>query len=112
MREETKRRLERAIWMQRAKYLSLAAGVALFLVATFTWMSVDASIVKVRVPATVAAVRPLPSKTQPGLLVDVTLVDGRTVEVLANELTDPKTGDKVEITEHRHASGRKNYTWK
>jgi hypothetical protein len=112
MRQETKRRLERAIWMERAKYAGMGLAVCLMMAALFTWISADASVVKVRVPATVAIVKPLPSKTQPGLLVDVKLADGRLVEVIANELTDPKVGEQVEITEHRHATGRKNYSWK
>jgi hypothetical protein len=113
MREETKRRLERAIWLERGKWAGLALLGCLFMAGVFTFISADHAVENVRVPATVATVRPLPTKnTQAGLIVDVTLADGKIVEVTANQITDPKVGQKVEITEHRHATGRKTYSWK
>ena len=113
MREETKRRLERAIWLQRAKWVGLGLGICLVMAGVFTWISADSAVENARVPATVTSVRPLPTKnTQAGLLVDVTLNDGKILELTVNQITDPKVGQKVEITEHRHATGRKTYSWK
>ena len=113
MREETKRRLERAIWTQRAKYAGMGLALCLVMAGVFAFISRDHDVENVRVPATIATVRPLPTKnTQAGLIVDVTLADGKIVEVLANQTTDPKVGQKVEITEHRHATGRRTYSWK
>jgi hypothetical protein len=113
MREETKRRLERAIWLQRAKWVGIGLGVCVVMAGVFTFVSKDASVELIRVPATVTRVAPLPTKNvQSGLIVDVKLTDGRTVEVLANQITDPKVGDTVDIMEHRHATGRRTYSWK
>jgi hypothetical protein len=113
MREETKRRLERAIWIERGKWAGAGLGICLVMAVVFAFISRDHDVENVRVAATVASVRPLPTKqTQSGLLVDVTLADGKIVEVLANQITDPKVGQKVEITEHRHATGRRTYSWK
>ena len=113
MREETKRRLERAIWMQRAKWAGMGLGVAAVMGLVFTWISADAAVENVRVPATVVDVGPLATKsTQNGLLVHVTLAGGKLVSVIVNQITDPQPGQKVEITEHRHSTGRRTYSWK
>ena len=113
MREETKRRLERAIWMQRAKYVGVLAAIAVAMAAAFAWISADAAVENVRVPATVLDVAPLATKsTQAGLMVHVTLADGAVKSVIVNQLTDPHPGDHVEITEHRHSTGRRTYSWK
>ena len=113
MRIETKRRLERAIWMQRAKWVGVGLAICVGMAGVFTWISADSAVENVRVPATVISVRPLPTKnTQSGLLVDVTLEGGRILELTVNQITDPKVGQKVEITEHRHSTGRKTYSWK
>jgi hypothetical protein len=37
---------------------------------------------------------------------------GRRVSVMALKTTDPHVGDHVEITEHRHHTGRITYSWK
>jgi hypothetical protein len=112
MREETKKRLERAIWLQRGKWAAMGLGVFGMMAVALTVMSTDAAVERVRVPATVTRVAPLPSKPQTALLVDVKLSDGKVIEVIANQITDPKVGQQVEITEHRHATGRKTYSWK
>ena len=113
MRIETKRRLERAIWLERAKWAAYGLAALVVMGGVFTWISADSAVENVRVPATVTAVRPYAAKSaQPGLTVDVTLADGKLIEVLVNQITDPKVGSKVEITEHRHSTGRKTYSWK
>jgi hypothetical protein len=47
-----------------------------------------------------------------GLSVDVALEDGRHVHVLALKTTDPHVGDRVEIAELVHGTGRVTYSWK
>jgi hypothetical protein len=113
MREETKRRLERAIWLQRAKWMGLAVGICIAMAGMLTWISADSSVENSRVAATVTSVRPFAAKSaQPGLTVDVKLDDGKLLELTVNQITDPQVGQKVEITQHRHATGRKTYSWK
>ena len=113
MREETKRRLERAIWLQRAKWGGAAVAIVIVMAGIFTWISADAAVENSRVPATVTGVRPYAAKsTQPGLTVDVKLDDGKILELTVNQITDPQVGQKVEITQHLHATGRKTYSWK
>ena len=113
MRDETRRRLERAIWLERGKWAAIALGLCLVMAGVFTFISRDHTVEDFRVPATVMSVRPLAAKSaQPGLTVDVTLADGRIIELTVNQITDPKVGAKVDITEHRHATGRRTYSWK
>lgn len=116
MREETKRKLERALWRDRAKKVgigvALLAAVGLF----FVYEDYDARVENIRVPATVLSVGPLNTTStqaiENGLSVDVALQNGRRVTVWALRKTDPHVGDHVEITEHRHHTGRVTYSWK
>ena len=114
MRAETKYRLERAIWLQRAKWVGIGLAICVVMAGVFTWISADSAVQLVRVPATVTAVRPAATKgaAATGLLVDVKIADGKIIELLVNQITDPKVGQQVEITEHRHATGRKTHSWK
>ncbi|MGH8337129.1 MAG: hypothetical protein ACRETL_10000 [Gammaproteobacteria bacterium] len=113
MRAETKQRLERAIFLQRLKWVGAAAASILVMAGVFAYISADASVQNVRVPATITSVGLIPGKNvQRGLLVGVRLTDGRLVNVLVNQITDPQVGQKVEITEHQHSTGRRNYSWK
>ena len=114
MRAETKQRLERAIWMERAKWAGIFMAICVAMAVMFAFISADSAVEKVRIPATVTAVRPAATKgaAATGLLVDVKTADGQTYELLVNQITDPKVGQQVEITEHRHATGRKTHSWK
>jgi hypothetical protein len=116
MRDETRRKLERALWRERAK----KAGIGLALVAIagigFIFEDLDAHVEDVGVPGTVTAVGPLNTNStkmvETGLSVDVTLDSGPHVSVMALKTTNPHVGDHVRITEHRHGSGRVTYSWK
>jgi hypothetical protein len=113
MREETKRRLERTLMMERAKWAAGGLAICLAMAGMFYFISRDHDVVDVRVPATVARVAPLATKqVQGGLEVDVTLADGQLVRVLVNEISHPQVGQKIEITAHRHGTGRRTYSFK
>lgn len=116
MREETRRKLERALWRERLKQVAIGVAVAILIGAYFVYEDFDARIDNVRVPATVTAVGPLNIKStkmvEEGLSVEVALNNGRKVAVMALKTTDPHVGDKVEITEHHHHTGRVTYSWK
>jgi cytochrome c-type biogenesis protein CcmE len=116
MREETRRKFDQALRRERMKRVGL--GIALVSLAGlyFVYTDLDAHIDNLRVPATVTAIAPLNAKNtrmvEEGLAVEVALNDGRHVNVMALKRTDPHIGDHVEITEHRHHSGRVTYSWK
>ena len=116
MREETRRKLEWALWRQRAKKIGIGLGVAALIGLFFAYEDYDAHVDNVRVPATVVSIGPLnTTNTQAienGLSVDVALENGHRVNVMVLRKTDPHIGDKVQITEHRHHTGRLTYSWK
>ena len=116
MREETRRKFERALWRERFKKIAMGAAALVLIGAYFVYEDYDAHVDNVRVPATVTAVGPLNIKNtrliEEGLSVEVALDNGRRVSVMAMKTTDPHVGDHVEITEHRHRTGRVTYSWK
>ena len=116
MRAETKRKLERALWLQRAKKIGIGLGVLAVIGLFFAYEDYDAHVDNVRVPGTVVSIGPLnTTNTQAienGLSVDVALENGHRVNVMVLKSTDPHVGDHVQITEHRHRSGRMTYSWK
>lgn len=116
MRDETRRRLERQLWLQKAKWAG-AGIVALVGIAAGFWATgLDATVETRHVPGVVAAVGPVVGGTtraiEDGLAVDVKLGDGRLVHVLVMKTTDPHVGDQVQIAEHIHGTGRVTYSWK
>lgn len=117
MREETRRKLERALWVERLKKIAIGVVALVAIGAYFVYEDFDARIDNVRVPATVVSVGPLNIKNtqmvEEGLSVEVALDDGgRKINVMALKTTDPHVGDHVRITEHRHHTGRITYSWK
>jgi hypothetical protein len=116
MREETRRKLERQLWLQRAKTIGIGLGAAAVIGLFFLYEDYDAHVDNVRVPAIVVSIGPLnTTNTQAienGLSVDVALENGHRVNVMVLKTTDPHVGDKVQITEHRHRTGRLTYSWK
>lgn len=117
MREETRRKLERALWRERLKKIGIGALAAAAIAAYFVYEDYDAHVDNVRVPGKVTAVGPLNIKNtqmiEEGLSVEVALDNGgRRVSVMALKKTDPHVGDHVEITEHHHHTGRVTYSWK
>lgn len=116
MREETRKKLERALWMRRLRWIGAGLCVVLALSALFLFESIDASVENRSVHGVVARVGPLNATTAKaiaqGLSVDVRLDDGRLVNVMALKATGPKEGQDVQIAEHRHGTGRVTYSWK
>ncbi len=108
--------LERALWLQRAKKIGIGLGILALIGLLFLYEDYDAHVENVRVPGTVVSVGPLnTTNTQAienGLSVDVALENGRSVNVMVLKTSNPQVGEKVQITEHRHRSGRMTYSWK
>lgn len=117
MREETRRKLERALWRERLKKIGIGVVALAAIAAYFVYEDFDGRIDNVQVPATVMAVGPLNIKNtqmvEQGLSVEVALDNGgRLVSVMALKTNEPHVGDHIQITEHRHRTGRVTYSWK
>mgnify|MGYP000445102140 CR=1 FL=1 len=104
------------LWRERFKKIGIGAAALVLIGAYFVYEDYDARVENVRVPATVTNVGPLNIKNtrliEEGLAVEVALDSGRRVNVMAMKTTDPHVGDHIEITEHRHHTGRVTYSWK
>ena len=116
MREETRRRLERMLWLRRLKWAA-AGTVGLTVLALFFLLpDLDTHVQNRRIPGVISNVGPLngtsTKATAEGLAVDIKLDDGRMAHVMTLKTTEPHVGDHVEITEHRHGTGRVTFTWK
>ena len=106
-------KIDREIRRQRMKVAGIGLGLAAAVATLAILVSLDTAVTTRRVPGKVARVEQSAAKTgQNALLVDIDLDGGGHAQVLVKKDTDPKTGDKVEITEHKSALGRVNYSWK
>ena len=114
MREDTRKRLERALWADRAKKAGLGLAILAAIGAVFAYENFDLAVTNTRVAGVIDGLAPLVSKTSAtdGVNVDVKLDDGRHVHVIADKKRDPHVGERIEITEHRHATGRVTHTLK
>lgn len=115
MRDETRRRLDRQLFLQKIKWAG--AGLALIAcVATGLWVSgLDATVETRHVAGIVEGVGPLVGASsraiEDGLGVDVRLGDGRRIHIAVLKTTEPHVGDQIEVTEHIHGTGRVTYSW-
>lgn len=116
MRDETRKRLERALWMQKAKWVGAGLGVLAVAAAGLWFTGLDASVENRHVAGVVAKVGPLngmnTQAVETGLAVDVKLDDGRVAHVMVLKTTDPQVGQHTEIIEHVHGTGRSTFSWK
>ncbi len=114
VREETRKRLERALWIERAKYAGVGLAVAAAIGLAFGYEELDLKVSNTNVAGTVTDIEPLVSKTNSadGENVLVKLDNGPLVRVLAYKSRGIKVGDKIEVVEHHHATGRVTHTLK
>lgn len=114
MREETRKRLERALWIERAKYIGIGLAVIAAIGLAFGWETLDLEVTNKDVGGTVQDIEPLVSKqnSADGENVIVKLDSGQVVRVLAYKSRNLKIGNKLQIVEHHHATGRVTHTLK
>lgn len=114
MREDTKRKLTQAIWRERLKKVAIGAAILAGIGAVMAYQSYDMRVTLARVEGTVAAIDPLVSKTSAatGVNVEVKLDSGPLIRVIALKSRELKVGDRIEVTEQRHGTGRVTHTLK
>ncbi len=112
MREETRRRLERALWIDRAKKAGIGLAIVAAIGLVFGYEQLDLKVENKDVGGSVTDIEPLVSKQDAadGENVIVRLDDGQLIRVLAYKSRGIKVGDKIQIVEHRHATGRVSHT--
>lgn len=117
MRDETRQRLERALFMRRLKFAAGIAAVALAIGAAFWLEALDAGSRRQPVAGIVEHVGPIPGKTSIAtaastVAVDVKLPDGRVAHVATPKAEEPHVGDQVTIVELIHGTGRHSFSWR
>jgi hypothetical protein len=114
MREDTRKRLERAIWADRLKKTGIALAIAGAIGAAFAYQSYDMKVENAVVSGTVTGIDPMLASNgnANGETLHVKLDDGRAINILALKSRHIKNGDHIEVTEHHHATGRVTHTLK
>jgi hypothetical protein len=116
VRDDVRRRLDRAIWLDRAKYVGIGLGVVAAIGLAFAYETFDLKVDNKEVPGKVTAIEPLVTKSSTaeaeGENVIVQLDHGPLVRVLAYKSRGHKIGDKIEVVEHHHATGRVTHSLK
>jgi len=116
MREATRLRLERNLWLEKLKWLGAGLGILAIAGGLCGYTGLDASVETRQVAGTIETVGPLTGSStkaiEEGLAVDVRLEDGRHARVMALKTRHPNVGDHIQIAEHVHGTGRVTFTWK
>jgi hypothetical protein len=112
VREDTRRRLERALWLDRAKKIGIGVAILAAIGLAFAYETLDLKVANKDVPGTVTDIEPLVSKqnSADGENVIVRLDGGPLIRVLAYKSRNLKIGDKIQVVEHHHATGRVTHT--
>lgn len=116
MRTETKSKLDRMLFMRKVKFGAIGLGLAILIGVGLYLSGLDATVEDRRVAGVIEKVGAYNGTNnqgvQNGLAVDVRLDDGREAHVLVLKSTAPTVGERVEVTEHHHGSGRTTWSWK
>ncbi|MFV0298309.1 MAG: hypothetical protein ACK5JT_19575 [Hyphomicrobiaceae bacterium] len=118
MREETRKRLDRALMMRKLRWVGVIAVVIALMSGVLYFENLDSSFVTQKVDGTVVYVGPLRGKfraavAESSLQVDVKLDDKRVAHLIApRDETAPKVGDRIKIAVHVHGTGRQTFAWK
>jgi hypothetical protein len=114
LREETRRRLNRAIWLERAKYIGVGLGILAMIGLAFGYETFDLKVDNKEVSGVVTDIEPLVSKqnSADGENVIVKLDHGPLIRVLAYKSRGLKIGDKIQVVAHHHATGRVTHSLK
>lgn len=118
MSDETRRRLNRAIWMDRAKKAGIGLAIAGVIGLYMAYQSLDLQVDNTQVAGVIETVEPLVAPNSatggqgPGVTLGVKLEDGRHVRVIAYKTRDPHVGERIEVMEHHHHTGRVTHSLK
>lgn len=119
MSEDTRRRLNQAIWMDRLKKLGIALAIVAGIAAYIVYQNLDLAVDNTQVAGVIETVEPYTAPAPasnlsqgPALNVGVKLEDGEHVRVIVYKSRDPKVGDKIDIMRHHHHTGRVTYSLK
>ena len=112
MRVETKRKLDWELRRRRLKIGALALAAVIGVAGMLFLTDLDARVEDHRVAGRVDQVSvPAVKGASSAVAVDLTLDNGKHIQVFALKSHEPHVGDHVNVTEHRHGTGRVTYSW-
>ncbi len=119
MSEETRRKLNRALWADRAKKASVGLAVLAVIGLYMVYENLDLAVDNTQIAGVIETVEPLNAPTSAAnvalgaaVTVGVKLDDGEHVRVLAYKSRDPRIGERIDVTRHHHHTGRVTYSLK
>ncbi|MEZ5854509.1 MAG: hypothetical protein R3D67_07055 [Hyphomicrobiaceae bacterium] len=117
MREETRKRLDRALLARKLKWAGLTVAAVLATGVAIYVKNIDDVVETRAVDGVVVFVGPLVGKyravvARNNLEVDVKLDDTHTARLLAPKGSAPKVGDHIKVADQIHGTGRHTYRWK
>lgn len=119
MSEDTRRRLNQALWRERLKKIGIGLGILAVISAYIFYQNLDLAVDNTQVAGVIETVEPYTAPTPaanlsqgPAVTVGVKLEDGEHVRVIAYKSRDPKVGEKIDIMRHHHHTGRVTYSMK
>lgn len=116
MRDDTRRRLNQAIWTERLKKAGIGLAILAAIGAIMVYQTYDLSETKIQVGGTVTAFEPLVTKSvtaaTDGVKAEVRLDSGQIITIMALKSRGLKIGDHIEVTAHQHGSGRVTHSFK
>lgn len=114
MREDTRKKLNQMLWIERTKKAGIGLAIAATISLAFSIESLDLMVTHSKVAGTIERIEPWVSKQSTGkaYTIGIKLDDGRHVSVIEEDTHEPHIGDRVEIAEHRHATGRVTHSFK
>lgn len=119
MSDDTRRRLNRALWIDRARKAAIALAILVVIGLYIVYQNLDLAVDNTQVAGVIETVEPYTAPASattvaqgPALTVGVKLDDGEHVRVIAYQSREPKVGERIEITRHHHHTGRVTYSMK
>lgn len=114
MREETRKRLDRTLRIEKLKKVGIGLAIVSAIGLVVAYQNLDMKVDDVQVAGTITGVDLLVSKQNAadGETLHVKLDDGRSVNVLALKSRQLHAGDHIQVTEHHHATGRVTHSLK
>lgn len=114
MREETRKRLNQQLWIERAKYVGIGLAGLAAIGLIFGLESLDLKVTDTVIAGTVKEIDTLIAKTAgataQGETIIVKLSDGQLVRLVAMKSRALKAGDPVDVIAHYHATGRTTHS--
>lgn len=118
MREDTRKKLNQLLWIDRLKKAAIGAAILAAIGVAIAYQNLDLQVDNAQVAGLVETIDPLVAPNSvtnsqgPAVTVGVKLDDGEHVRIIAYKAHEPKIGDRIDVMRHHHHTGRVTYSLK